>query len=388
MRRLQFLFTSLFVFVLVAAPVAPAFAAQTAPKAKWTVMVYMSGDNDLESYVVPNIEQELAATGSTTDVQVVTLADRIPGYDTSYNDWSTTKLYHVTKGMKADAASAVKDWGERDMGDPQTLLDFVSWTKANYPANRYALIFWGHGWSWHPGRTMRDDTNADTLDIDEMVPILPALGFMDVVGYDGCNMASIEIFDLWHGHATAVTSSQEFVWSVGLQYDVVLKQLNDTPGMNADQLAAAFSQSASADRTWSAIAVDSRFDALVTAVDRWSVALKNGLNANRKKYDQAFTATRSFWKAPQDKDLYDMAYEIDRAVTDTTIKARSRAVMKAVTDVVLHERHVQSYADVHGITIYHISSLSDEDWPYYHSLVGFAQQTRWDEFLNAYAGAK
>jgi hypothetical protein len=52
------------------------------------------------------------------------------------------------------------------MGDKQTLIDFVTWTKANYPADHYALVFWGHGWNWHPG-VMQDDTNADTLDYDE-----------------------------------------------------------------------------------------------------------------------------------------------------------------------------------------------------------------------------
>jgi hypothetical protein len=67
--------------------------------------------------------------------------------------------------MKADSASTVADWGERNMGDKQTLTDFVSWSKTNYPADHYALYFWGHGRSWHPGWVMRDDTNNDTLDL-------------------------------------------------------------------------------------------------------------------------------------------------------------------------------------------------------------------------------
>ena len=121
-------------------------------------MVYMSGDNNLEDYVVKDLELELAALGSTANVQVVALADRGPGYDTSRGDWQTTKLFHPTQGMVADAAHAVADWGERNMGDPDTLADFVEWTKANYPATRYALYFWGHGWGWHPDWTMEDDT--------------------------------------------------------------------------------------------------------------------------------------------------------------------------------------------------------------------------------------
>ena len=154
-------------------------AGAAAPQAKWTVMVYMSGDNNLEDYIVKDLELELAGAGSNADVQIVALADRGPGYDKSRGDWQTTKLYHVTPGMTADSASAVADWGERDMGDKQTLTDFVSWSKANYPADHYALYFWGHGWSWHPGWVMEDDTSNDTLDYDEVKAAQPSLGFLD-----------------------------------------------------------------------------------------------------------------------------------------------------------------------------------------------------------------
>lgn len=387
MRQISRSFVAVFsLLVLLSSLTSTAFAAP-APKAKWTVMVYISGDNNLEDYVVKDIESELAPTGSSANVQVVALADRGPGYDTSYGDWQTTKLFHVTQGMTAASENAVADWGEKNMGDPQTLIDFVTWTKTNYPADHYALVFWGHGWGWRPGVVMRDDTDNNTLDYDEEKAAIPSLGFIDVVGYDGCNMSTIEIFNLWHGHATAVTGSQEYVGWEGLQYDLVLAQLAANPAMTADQVAIAFSQSANADKTWSAVAVDGRLNTLLTAVNDWSVALKNGLAKNRKQYDQAFTATRSFWQAPMDKDLYDMAYEINNKVTDANVKTKSQAVMNAFNSVILHERHANSYAEVHGITIYHISKATEKDalYTYYRSTVDFALQTGWDEFLDAYA---
>ncbi len=373
-----------------------ALAAPSAARSKWTVMVYVSGDNNLEDYVVSDIETELAPIGSSVNVQVVALADRGPGYDTSRGDWQTTKLFHVTKGMLATPENAVADWGERDFGDKQTLIDFVTWTKANYPADHYALYFWGHGWNWHPGYVMRDETvntqdndpnHSDTLDMEEVKAALPSIGFIDMVGFDGCQMASIEVDMLWHGHATALSHSQEWVGGEGIQYDLVLAQLAANPNMTADQVAISTTQSATSDKTWSAVAVDSRFDSLLSAVNQWSVALNNGLAANRKKYDQSFTATRSFWQAPMDKDLYDMAYEINSRVSDQNIKSKSQAVMNAVNSVVLSERHVNAYADVHGITIYHISKATEKDsnYTYYRATLDFALQTGWDEFLEAYA---
>ena len=383
-KSLRYLSTFASILVLLVVVVGSASAAPPAPQAKWTVMVYISGDNNLEEYVVKDIELELAPTGSSANVQVVALADRGPGYDTSRGDWQTTKLYHVTPGMIADSASAVADWGERNMGDKQTLIDFVTWSKTNYPADHYLLYFWGHGWSWHPGWVMEDDTNADTLDYDETKAAIPSLGFIDVVGYDGCNMASLEIMKLWHNKATALTGSQEWVGWDGIEYDVVLAQLAANPNMTADQVAIATSQSTVTDKTWSAVAVDARLNTLMTAVDQWATALKNGLPANKKKYDTAFGATRSFWQAPMDKDLYDLAFEINRNVTDANIKTKSQAVMNAFASVVLHERHVSQYSDAHGITIYGPGRSNQKlDYAYFLTL-DLAQQTQWDEFLSAY----
>lgn len=369
---------------------APAVAAPPAPQARWTVMVYMSGDNNLEDYIVKDIEQELGLQGSSADVQIVALADRGPGYDTTRGDWQGTLLYHVKPGIVADVASAAADWGERNFGDPQTLIDFVTWTKANYPADRYVLYFWGHGWNWHPGYVMEDDTSADALDYTELRAALPQLGFIDVVGFDGCNMASLEIYKLWQNKATAVAASQEYVNWNGIEYDAVIAQLRANPFMSADQVAVATAQSAivqGGERTWSAVAVDGRLATLLTATDQFGTALRNGLAANRKKYDRAFGATRTMWQAPMDKDLYDMANEINVAVSDPTIKARAQAVMTAYPSVVLWEGHTNAYADVRGITIYHVSKASEKDasYRYYRSNLDFALTSSWDEFLDAYA---
>ena len=37
-----------------------------------------------------------------------------------------------------------------DSGSPQTLVDFIRWSKAKAPADRYALIIWNHGSGWDP----------------------------------------------------------------------------------------------------------------------------------------------------------------------------------------------------------------------------------------------
>jgi hypothetical protein len=287
--------------------------------------------------------------------------------------------------MTATPENAVADWGERNFGDPQTLVDFVSWTKANYPADHYALFFWGHGWNWHPGYVMWDETDNDNLDMHEIEGVLPQLGFIDFVSFDACNMASIEVHALWHGYATAMAHSQEYVNMDGVEYELIIPALHANPDMTADELAIRTSQSASNEKMYSAVAVDGRWDALLTAVDEWAVALMTGLPVYRQPYSQAFRATQDFWAAPMDKDLYDMAYEIYNRVSDPDIQAKSLAVMAAVDAVVLDEWHAKNYHGAHGITIYLITKASqmDEAYEYYPTTV-FAQLTHWDEFIETF----
>ena len=85
------------VAILLSAMLSTSIGSAQAANAKWTVMVYISGDNNLEDYVVKDIELELAPTGSSTNVQVVALADRAPGYDTS----RAAFLFTDQKSMRA-----------------------------------------------------------------------------------------------------------------------------------------------------------------------------------------------------------------------------------------------------------------------------------------------
>jgi Clostripain family len=365
-----------------------------APKAKWTVMLYMAGDNNLEPYITSDIETELAPAGSNADVQIVALADRIPGFDQSAGDWNGTLIFHVTKEMKATPNNAVVNLGERNTGDGQTLIDFVSWTKTHFPADHYALVFWGHGWSWLTEFTMSDETSNDSLDPHEVAGALPSIGFVDVVAYDGCNMASIEIQTLWKDNSAAIAHSEEFVGADGIEYEKVIPALQADPNISADELATLFSQSAQGnwEKTWSAVTLDEKWDTLQSAVDEWAVALMDGLPTHRKAFDQAFNLARSFWQDPAAKDLYDAAFEIKARVKDRVIQAKSQAVMDAVSAVVLDEWHVNAYEDVRGITIYLPNRASQfdyrattgNDFEYYRANLGFADHTHWDEFLTAY----
>jgi hypothetical protein len=348
------------------------------PKAAWTVLVYMSGDNDLDEYIVKDLENELAVPGSNAQVKVLALADRAPN-----SNWSETLLFEVLPGLNASPTQALANWGERNLGDPRTLLEFVTWARQNHPAERYALFFWGHGWNWHAGYIMEDSSSQDALDPHELEAILPQLGSWDVVGYDGCNMASIEVDALWLGHAKTLVHSQEFVDWDGLEYDRILKVLNTKPQIQAEEMAILSTLSASynQERTGSAVVLDLRFEALLRAVDQWSLALMAGLPRYKTEINWALKQAQHFEEAADEKDLIHLAQLFKLNLPDAKIRETSAQVEAAAQASVLHAWHRADYPEANGISI---SVLAHDDPQRLDYLQGvFAQRTHWDEFLKA-----
>jgi hypothetical protein len=373
-------------------------ASVTAPPetgpAKWTFMVYIVGDNNLEAYVVKDIEDELGY--SNEDLNVIALADRHPGYDDSRGDWTQTLLFYITPGMEATEQNAVADWGERNMGDPQTLIEFVQWSKTNYPADRYALILWNHGWAWRPEQSMWDETDGDALDPHEIAYAMAQTGPIDVVANDACEGMAIEMLAMWRELGTqAFAGSQEDLGMDGLEYELVLPALQANPDMSPDELAYRLAES-STDWTISAASLNADFDTLLTAVDEWSMALLDGLPDFRSDYDAARRVTRGVADR-LNKDLYDAAGEIKGRVDDPTIQARSQAVMDAFDAVMLYEWNRGVQKDLYGIGIFWPKEVADLDEPsspqwndfeYYQDYLLFSTLTHWDEFLDAYVNGQ
>jgi hypothetical protein len=395
MRKLAFI-TMLASLIMTALALASTASATTFPQPtkNWTVMVYIDGDNSLEAYVTKDIDTELSALGSSANVNVVCLADRGYKSDSADGGWTDTKLFYCTQGMKATPANAVADWGERNMGDPQTLKDFVSWTKTNCPASNYMLAFWDHGYMWFPNYyNMRDETSGgDNLQDDEQTAAMQVVGGVSVVAWDCCQRQMLEMALDWQPYAQAMAGSEQYTNWEGIQYDSVISAIRTTPTMTAQQVSDKIAQTALGDSiTYSSLALDSRLTTLKTAVDQWAIALKAGLPTYKSAYTSAWRNTLNFTDATE-KDLYDAAYQIKAKVADANIKAKCDAVMSAVTAAVTVNwtNGSSKVAKAKGIAIWFPSSaqqlkgIVNDDFTYYQTNEALALQTNWDDFLAAY----
>jgi len=114
----------------------------------WTIMVYLAGDNNLDSAGVVDLK-EMKTVGSSDRIAVLAQFDRAGAK-------SATVRYCLNKGTTL-AKDAVQTLEETNTGDPKVLEDFVTWGVTNYPADHYLLVLWNHGAGWDDANLFQGD---------------------------------------------------------------------------------------------------------------------------------------------------------------------------------------------------------------------------------------
>ncbi len=209
---------------------------------EWTFMVYLDADNDLEGGGLDDF-LEMSSVGSTADVNIIVQMDRIGKYDARFGDWANCERFYVTQGMKPKTANAVSDWGdgqggrEVNMADPSTLSDFLKWGISEYPANRYAAVLWDHGDHWY-GVCWDDSSGDDCLNMSDLDTALDDVylelggNTLDILGFDACLMAGVEIAYQVSGYADYMVASEYLEPGDGWNYQWSLDSLVQTPMMS------------------------------------------------------------------------------------------------------------------------------------------------------------
>ena len=391
-------------------------SAPVAAQANWTFMVYLDGDNNLETAGIDDF-LEMSSVGSTAKVNIIVQFDRIPGYNGEYGGWTSCKRFNITTGMTPTAANATEDIDEANMGDPDTLVDFINWTMANYPANNYALILWNHGsgwkyitrWApWGDGKVSKadeegeqsgeffkgicwDDTNdTDYLTLQETEQALAEIyndtgEIIDLLGYDACLMHMIEVTYQVSDYYNISVGSEEREPEDGWPYDTILTNLTETPSMTPSQLGSTIvsryiESYALAEVTQSA-ANQTTLLSLVTATDNFADALNNALADYKANITQARSEVEDYYY-PTYIDLYHFAQLIKSKVSDATVKNAAQQVMNEINNTVFAEEHGSGHPNSHGLTIYFPGSGGDYLSSY--DATKFAEDTNWDEFLKSY----
>jgi hypothetical protein len=226
---------------------------------KWTFIIYMAADNDLESAAITNFNELEAVRYSNAPISILVLLDRSPYFDMTNGNWTDTRLYEI-KSDPSGFTSIIKsprldcpELGltkntetELNTADPMVLSRLIDFAKRAYPAEHYALFVWGHGSGWR-GRSS-DDAPYDPLkaiaidDTHGQYMSLPSFGRaiagkgLSVIGFDTCYGAILEVAYQVKNSAELFIGSEGAILSTGWDYTALFSDFIQKPSLSTTDL--------------------------------------------------------------------------------------------------------------------------------------------------------
>jgi len=218
----------------------PTIPAPTAP-AKWTLLIYMAADNNLEPFAIQDINEleqglwRLKEAGlATTLVDILVLVDRAEGYTETWEDWTDTRLIRIQPDNSPEFGSRVLMQNQEfDMGDPATLSAFIGAAQNLGDSEHTALILWNHGGGWsnlaHDETTPSGDFGyfhlQDLSDALSQAADGRERSPFDLIGFDMCLMAQFETATAVKTYADVMVASQALEPGDGWPYAEIIPKL-------------------------------------------------------------------------------------------------------------------------------------------------------------------
>lgn len=375
----------------------------------WTFLLYLAGDNS-NTALYMNRNTRLGAlyrlehTPVNPNVRVVAL------YDGDYPGGGDSFRYT----QQPDGQLRQETLGEVNMGDPQTLVDFVRWGQQQAPADHYYLAIADHanaldGIAW-------DFTTARTehLTNGELRQALGAITdqgarSIDVLHLDGCLMGLVENAYQVRGLVRYLVASENLGWSA-FAYDQYLTTVrtNTSPATLASSVADEYAQRVGGQGypfTIAALnlanidAVAQATDALAGELLRFALAssANRDLLINLRSQAQKFDSGGNYTVTEDDEyvDLQHWVSLVQAGIGDASVKQAATALQQTLPGAVLREHHASgnialdtnvsvNLEQAHGIAIYYPARASTKTYQtYVRGDLNFPIDTRWDEFLAA-----
>jgi hypothetical protein len=413
---------------------------------QWTVMVYLAGDNNLDSAGVSDLK-EMKKVGSTDQINVIAQFDR-EGKDLS------TNRYYIRKGGTL-VKDVVGSLGETNMGDPRVLEDFIKWGIKKYPAEHYLLVVWNHGNGWNDENVYRvarnimsfhikrrgevvlpargaaknsvsirrirviggkkfrhalfqtsimraittrgiayDDDAQDFLDNIEMKRLLASAKKIlkhkiDILGMDACLMSMAEVIYQLRDSVSLAVGSEEVEPGDGWPYDRILDKLTKKPKMMPGELATTIVNEYLASYPVNAGVTQSASDlsmagALESAVDQLADGLNNHLSDSleRAKIVECRLQAQAY-DTPDYIDLFDFCDLLESKTGFNDIRAACSAVENAI-----QRDGIVIKSGYKGGKVKHSNGLSiyfpQKRVSSLYGTLDFTKKTSWRKFLERY----
>lgn len=237
---------------------------------KWSILVYMAADNNLESEAIADLLEMEKSKLVTDEVTVLVLLDRNEGYNTSNGNWSSTKMLKLKTGRSDSQLKIISEEIscpelnlspdkeiELDMSSNYVLEGAIDFMKKRFPSQYYGLIMWGHGTGWrnnfeetafHKGYCYDDSSNSYMSLYQFSQGLKNCLGSskLDFIGFDTCFGAELEnVYEL-KDYCRYMVGSEGLTLASGWNYELLFNNLDDleevTPSLLCEEIIFAFEE--------------------------------------------------------------------------------------------------------------------------------------------------
>jgi len=347
----------------------------------WTVMIYLNGDNDLESQAIADINS-MEMVGSTDKVKIVVQYDSLSGPAARYLIQKDNNLSEITSPV-------LQQLGEVNMGNWSTLVDFVRYCANKYPAEKYALILWNHG-SGFKGKNISFDQTSfnDSISIPELGLALQeaklALGRpINFLGMDACLMAMVEVAYEIRDTARILVSSQESVPGEGWDYTTLLGNLTVNPAMDEIQLARitadSYVQQFPSQNITISVTDLSQMNELVAGIGQLSRAILSDTRTSPFIYMDTGDSSQYF----SDYDFIDLGdlaslLTNNNRILSPEVKTAALTISNLLPQVVLYNRtNGSEVGRSHGLSIY----FPYDPYNPKYELLAFTREASWNQVI-------
>lgn len=356
------------------------FSDITGDQVEWTFLFY--DDSDFTGY--KPFTSFCDEAYSSENVKVLVLRDPNTG---------PASLWYV---HESSSPVFLEDWGEVNMGDWETLYNFIMWGKANYPADRYMLALYDHGFGW-AGACYDETSGNDFLTMEEIANAIGDAGGVDIAAFTApCLMGALESAYELRNCVDVYIGSEE---SSGYAFwrgiiDEICDVLNNSSTLSNEEVSSMIIDLVESNYTgpyseWMTMsAVD---QACITGFTEPLDQLAEYMIENMDELGPNIqTARQNTWCVGMgtsysfEIDLYDYLLQIAEIETDPFVLAKVQQTSQFFTSAIINECHGSNHERTHGLTIYFPLEAETFETEYCEMNLDFIDDTYWDEFLAAY----
>ena len=378
----------------------------------WTIMVYMAHNSDYaDRYDINEMERAVSVLPGTVNISVLWDQPSAPERITHTTGggtqpaWDTAGRAFIVPDASADMGrksvlTSFEILPELNMGDPQTLVDFVNWSVVTAPATRYGLIVWGHGAGL--GGSAFDDSDVgqleDNLTTSELARALTTLRgtgtSIDILAFDACVMAMTEVGYAMRDLVSYVVASQENIPWEGQDYARMFRTLASDPyavttKAFAEDIVKCYAENRYGWGADTLSAIDaSKYASVVSALRSFTTAAVGATAAERSAMDAArnknvFYPYRTGYSTDGDLGVF-MNLIAESSSIGTTIRNAARGVKDAVDQAAVAKA---SWRGGSGMSIYLPPLGAEIPAEYTRDYADFNAATGWAGFLRGMTGA-